>query len=419
VFKKIPLWLIQVVLFCLTIFTTLIVGTELRSNQSLFFGERENTIGFSDLGLGLSYSFAFLLFLSVHEFGHYFTAVYHKVKATLPFYIPVYIPGVLNIGSLGAVIRLKEPPRSTAQYFDIGIAGPLAGFVAAICILVYGFQTLPPQSSYLLPINPDYIEVFGRVPSEAELSEWIAQGGYFNLLSFEEKQALLEEDEMLLPPAVQDSLARSRYLSPSYKIGTNLLFELLKKTAAKPERIPSHFDLIHYPWLFVGYLSLFFTALNLLPIGQLDGGHVMYGLLGRERAGKLARAVVIVLALIGGIGFLRHDAFAHWGGWLTATLYVAFMTYVMKRLMHGQHWDKVIPVVLMLLAVQVLLGYIFPDTQPSPIWLLYSLLAVRFIGVDHPPAWREHSLDWKRKALGWLAILIFISCFSLHPVEAV
>lgn len=393
------------------------VGAEMRSNRSFFFGEI--TLGLADLSLGLAYSFAFLLFLTTHEFGHYLTARYHKVKATLPFYIPIYIPGLLNIGSFGAVIRLKEPPRTTSQYFDIGIAGPLAGFVVAVGLLIYGFQTLPAPSSYLLPINQDYVEVFGRVPSEAELSTWIEQGGYFDRLSYSERQSLLEDGEKLLPSATQDSIARSRYLVPTYRIGSNLLFEALKHTASKPERIPSHFDLIHYPWLFVGYLALFFTALNLLPIGQLDGGHVMYGLIGRQRAGRLARAVVLILSLIGGIGLLRADVLAGWVGWLTAAVYLFYLGYIVKKMIKSKKIVQILPIVAALVCIQVGLGYLFPDTLPSPIWLLYGFLSVRFIGVDHPPAWQEHQLSTGRKILGWVAILIFISCFSLHPIEAI
>ena len=418
-FKKFPKWLLHLALFCLTVLTTLMVGAELRSNSSfLSFGDSAG-LSWADLALGASYSFAFLLFLTTHEFGHYFTARYNKVKASLPFYIPLYIPGVLNIGSLGAVIRLKETPRTTAQYFDIGIAGPLAGFVVAIGLLIYGFQTLPPQSVYLLPINPDYVEIFGRVPSEADMNAFIEQGGFYDRLSLPERQTLLDEDELLLPFNQQDSIARERFVAPTYKIGSNILFELLKHTAAKPERIPSHFDMIHYPWLFVGYLALFFTALNLLPIGQLDGGHVLYGLLGRQRAGRLARAVVLILALIGGVGLLRPDALINWGGWLMAGLYAGYLTYIVHRMMPGKRAIKILPIVGILIAIQIAISLIFENTQPSPIWLLYGLLAVRFIGVDHPPAWREHKLDIGRQVLGWFAVLIFIMCFSLHPVEVV
>ncbi|MFK7972075.1 MAG: site-2 protease family protein [Bacteroidia bacterium] len=417
--KKLPPWLIHSGLFCLTVLTTMMVGAELRANRSFFVPEEEGGLSFSNLSLGLSYCFAFLLFLTTHEFGHYFTARYNKVKASLPFYIPIYIPGVLNIGSLGAVIRLRETPRTTAQYFDIGIAGPLAGFVVAVGILIYGFQTLPPMEEYVLPINGDYVEIFGRVPAEAELQSWIEKGGFFERLSLTEKAELLEEEERILPLAVQDSIARSRFIVPTYKVGNNLLFELLKRTAAQPDRIPSHFDLIHYPWLFVGYLALFFTALNLLPIGQLDGGHVMYGLLGRQRAARLATAVVVLLSLVGGLGLFRYENFLDWSGWLVAGLYGAYLTYVVYRLLKRKSFKKVLPIVALLILIQIGLGFLFPKAQPSPIWLLYGFLAVRFIGVEHPPAWREHPLSTGRKVLGWIAVLIFILCFSFYPVEVV
>src|SRR5690625_7432967 len=85
-----------------------------------------------------------LAFLGVHEFGHYFAAVRHNVKVTLPYFIPV----PLGIGTLGAVIRFEERIRRTKQLFDIGIAGPVAGFVVALTALLSGFFTLPGPSDF-------------------------------------------------------------------------------------------------------------------------------------------------------------------------------------------------------------------------------------------------------------------------------
>lgn len=406
-------------LFLLTCITTLMVGAELRTNRFFFSDDPAFQLNWSEIDQGWMYSFAFLLFLTVHEFGHYFVAKLNKVKASLPYYIPLYIPGMLNIGSLGAVIRIRETPRTTAQYFDIGIAGPLAGFVIAIGLLVYGFQTLPPQSSYLLPINPAYVTTFGHVPSDAEMTRWIKSGGPYTQLSDEEKASLLDEEELLLPPETQDSLSRSRFIYPGFRVGSSLLFEVLKKTAKHPERVPNHYDLIHYPWLFVGYLALFFTALNLLPIGQLDGGHVMYGLLGRQKAARLARAVVVLLLLAGGTGMLRWGLWEAWEDSIAAAVYIALVTYVAHKLLPGHPRRTVYLIIGLILALQTLMTALLENPIPSPIWLLYAFLAVRVIGFTHPPAWREHKLDTSRQVLGWIAVLIFILCFSIYPIEVV
>ena len=106
------------------------------------------------------YSIPFLTILTVHEFGHYLTAKYHNVKVTLPFYIPLwlgFIPLPFTIGTAGAFIRIKEMIHSRKQYFDIGIAGPLAGFVVAVLVLTYGFTHLPPPE-YIFEIHPEYKE---------------------------------------------------------------------------------------------------------------------------------------------------------------------------------------------------------------------------------------------------------------------
>ncbi|MCB0838535.1 MAG: site-2 protease family protein, partial [Bacteroidetes bacterium] len=136
---RIPLrtYLLHLGLFLITLFTTFLVGAELITGK-IWFGyglvAPEGLLGWDQIWLGVPYGFGFILFLTFHEFGHYLTAVYHRVKTTLPFYIPLFIPipGVLNIGSLGAVISLREIPSSTRKFFDIGIAGPLAGFVISL-----------------------------------------------------------------------------------------------------------------------------------------------------------------------------------------------------------------------------------------------------------------------------------------------
>jgi hypothetical protein len=132
--KKIKSYLIHIGLFIITFITTTLAGVEWTTGQ---FPPYE----FSLLAKGLPYSISILLIITFHEFGHYFAAKYHKVRATLPYYIP--FPPIplfpINFGTMGAVIRTKSPIYSKKAMFDIGIAGPLSGFVICLGILIYGF----------------------------------------------------------------------------------------------------------------------------------------------------------------------------------------------------------------------------------------------------------------------------------------
>src|SRR5690625_7558473 len=112
---------------------------------------------------GALFATLLLAFLGVHEFGHYFAAVRHNVKVTLPYFIPV----PLGIGTLGAVTRIEEWIRRTKQLFDIGIAGPVAGFVVALTVLPIAFFTLP---------EPSYLQNFA---GHEVAAEHIAQTGAY------------------------------------------------------------------------------------------------------------------------------------------------------------------------------------------------------------------------------------------------
>src|SRR5690606_9542767 len=115
------------------------------------------------LGDGLRYAVSFLLFLTVHEFSHFVAARRHRIDVSLPYYIPIPLIGlpILIFGTFGAVIRIREPLRRTRQLFDVGAAGPLAGFVVALGLLAYAVATLPPPS-YLLDV-PGHADVVSYV----------------------------------------------------------------------------------------------------------------------------------------------------------------------------------------------------------------------------------------------------------------
>ncbi|HEY7751595.1 MAG TPA: site-2 protease family protein, partial [Ignavibacteriaceae bacterium] len=142
-------YLLHIGLFITTFITTTLAGMQWVSNSP---GPYEVT----DVLLGLPYSISIMLMISFHEFGHYFAAMYHKVKATLPFYIPFPpIPYFINFGTMGAVIRTRTRINTRKAMFDVGVAGPIAGFVFTLGIMIYGFLNVPGEE-YILNIHPDY-----------------------------------------------------------------------------------------------------------------------------------------------------------------------------------------------------------------------------------------------------------------------
>ena len=153
-------YLIQAVLFLVTLATTTLAGAEWQFNKFLFW--TEDTLSLEEILAGFNFSGPLLGFLTVHEFGHYITTRVHRVKASLPYYIPLWFGFIAlpSIGTMGAFIRIREFVTSRTKYFDIGIAGPLAGFVVAVGVLIYGFTHLPPPE-HIFTIHPEY-EQFGE-----------------------------------------------------------------------------------------------------------------------------------------------------------------------------------------------------------------------------------------------------------------
>ncbi|MEM7658734.1 MAG: site-2 protease family protein [Bacteroidota bacterium] len=367
---------LHLLLFVLTVFACILAGTELRTGRS-WWGE----LNWSELSLGVPYAIAFLLFLSCHEFGHYFTARHHHIRTTLPFYIPMFIPGIFNIGSMGAVIALRQAPRNNREYFDVGISGPLAGMVAAILILVVAVLTLPEPNGFLLATFPEWAELFGGIPAESTYAEYLIS----------QQDAAIATGPTLLMRGI-------------WQLGL--------------PHLPPEYLLIHYPLLFAAYLSLFATALNLLPIGQLDGGHIVYAMFGPRVAGIVSRIAVLILLLIGGTALvdLRPD---HWTGWLSLAAYAAYLGYIFFKILNQQPAWRVILVSFLFLLVQSILFVLLPPIEPQFIWLLYSILMVRVVKLDHPPAYQFAPLNRVRMGLGWLAFLIFLLCFSPMPLRVI
>ncbi|GAB3237810.1 site-2 protease family protein [Hymenobacter seoulensis] len=316
---------------------------------------------------GLWFSVPFLGMLVVHEFGHYFMARYYQIRATLPYFIPF----PLGIGTFGAVIRIKDRIFSRREFFDVGLAGPLAGFIVALAVIVYGLLNLPPLE-YLYGIHPQY-RMYGA--------------NYANFV---------------YPPGQEVSTV----------LAQPLLFQGLASLLADPARMPHPNELMHYPVLVAGVLALFFTALNLLPIGQLDGGHIVYGLLGPRRAARVSAVLFIGFIFYAGLGLisLRSDQ----DTWLYgAAPYALYLWLVLRR---------VVPTArrAILLGISIWLGQLAlasaaPGLEGNPSWLAFGLMLARLTGIFHPPAPDERPLSRSRKVLGWLMLVIFVLCFTPTP----
>lgn len=361
-------------LFILTFITTSIAGAEWMYGKTIL----SNEFTWMDFYNGMHYSVPFLLILAAHEFGHYFTARYYRINTSLPYFIPLP-PVFFSLGTMGALIRIRERIHSKKQNFDIGIAGPLAGFVVTIGVLVYGFVFLPPPE-YVFQFHPEY-EQYG-----------LAYAKYVY-------------DPMTMPEGSIDLI-----------IGKNLLFVFFEKFVGDPSRVPNVHELMHYPYLFAGFLALVFTSINLLPIGQLDGGHVLYGLLGFEGHRKIASLAFIIFLFYAGLGFTHPSESQDVLLWkIPAYIFVLYLS------LYGFRMSKrdTLMYAVGLFAFQYIILYFIPTARGYNGWLLFTLIIGRFIGIRHPPTLIEEELDQNRKLLGWIALGIFIISFSANPIESI
>lgn len=374
-------WL-HLLLFVLTLISTTLTWPDWAGRWLLY-----EQVGYSALlADGLRFSLPLLLILTVHELGHYLAARYHRIDASLPYYIPFPFNG---IGTFGAVIRIREPIPDTRSLFDIGVAGPLAGFVVALLVLFYALLTLPPPT-YLLD-----------VPGHEALKAYILAHGRFP------ETPLPAED-----PA-----------SVTLVLGPTLLFDVLARFFP---HVPPMYELYHYPTLFAAWLGLFFTALNLLPVGQLDGGHVLYALFGRLWHQRLARAFVLLLLVSATIGFsletlpplLQEDV---WWVEPAAWLGLALVLYLYLHRLFNRDHQIIAPVLLGLMGLAALAPRVaaYVGWMGHSGWFLWGLIILYLIRVDHPPVWLQAPLTRAQRLLGWLAIAIFLLCFSIRPLHLI
>ena len=247
---------------------------------------------FAPLGAGLVFTLSLLLILGAHEFGHYFACRHYKIRATLPFFIPGPPAPLTPFGTFGAVIKIKEPITTRRALFDIGIAGPLAGFFFAI------------PASFL-----------GLIFAKAAPAHAVATDGMvFN---------------------------------------DPLMFKLITKAFHVAPMIDWN------PVYWAAWAALLVTALNLFPVGQLDGGHVVYALLGPSLHKWISRITCAAVALL-----------------------TVVSIYLYK----------------------------------SPIWLLWTFVLIFLLKVGHPPTHTNEPLGRARVVLAIVAGVVFVLCFMPFPI---
>lgn len=263
---------------------------------------------------GFAFMLCLLGILLAHEFGHYFAARYHRVPASLPYFIP--LPFLSPFGTAGAVISMRGAIRSRNALLDIGASGPLAGMVVAVPVLAWGLAH--------------------------------------------------SEVNTMAPPYIQE--------------GQSLFYLAVKWLILGP--IPAGQDVELHPVAFAGWAGLFVTMINLLPFGQLDGGHIAYALLG-ELQNRIAR-------------------------WIRWALLPLFLYNVAS------------------FGVPMLLGTVEPDWWGafgnSLFWLFWfailGLLARLSGGSDHPPTERGELSPWRR-GVAWFSLVLFVVLFMPTPLSQV
>lgn len=212
---------------------------------SIFLGLFSATVLTTWIIGGPWYTFGLMLILGTHEFGHYWACRVNNVNASLPNFIPLPpIPYFLNIGTMGAFIMIKELIPNRKALMEIGASGPIAGFVVAVPVLGVG----------------------------------------------------LLNSQVTLMKSLEE---------PNLFFGSSLILWGMGKLILGVDPMAADVTISLHPLAYAGWLGMFFTALNLLPMGQLDGGHVMYSLFGRKYSLWAARFFIVALI---GLGF-------YWAGW--------------------------------------------------------------------------------------------------------
>lgn len=309
-----PLW-VHVLLFVATLLSTFFVGAVYKLKPLEL-----------DPAAGFAFSATLMTILVAHEAGHYLAARYHGVEGSLPYFIPVPLPGLSITGTLGAVISMRTDQATRSQLLDIGAAGPICGFIVAVPAMILGVR----------------------------LSVPIPQAG------------------------------------GAIHLGDSLLSLGIERLFAPP--IPPGFELQAHPIWLAAWAGFLVTALNLLPMGQLDGGHVLFAWDPSAAEGRMRRVFRAVIAL-------------------TVVGFAVQLPAIADRLAELLGYAPVVPA-----AIRAGARALYPWFSSS--FLLLALLA-RAIGLRHPPAREEHvPLTPGRRATALLCLVIFTVTFMPNPIWA-
>ncbi len=305
---------IHAVLFVTTVATTLWTGFQFAAFQTGFVLSpvaQGASLILAAAWAGLPFAASLVGILFVHEMGHYVLARRHRVDATLPFFIP-FLPFPLGVGTLGAVIRIRSLLPSRRAVLDIGVAGPIAGFVLAVPLLLWGYAHSP------VAAQPEPTPLPSALNVVREL---------LGLLPVSSDGAMIFGRSLI-------SMAALRITHPELPMGA---------------------EVTEHPVAIAAWFGLYVTTLNLLPIGQLDGGHVLYAFLGRRRAERASRLVSFALLCLG--------VFVSWT------------------------------------------------------WLAWWAVTRALVGNRHPPAVEESPLGPGRRLVAILALILFAVTFTPVPIH--
>lgn len=309
---------INLVMFLVT-FVSVILSGALNSQQT-FSNNNILYAAWEILKAGWPFAVSLLAILATHEFGHYFAGRAHGVHVTLPFFIPLPFT---SLGTMGALISIKEPPKNRRALMDIAIAGPIAGYIVSIIVILIGLSL-----SKLEPIPLSFPEGQGLQMEGNSIT--------YLLLKFATFGKWLPE------PVDFGGMSPVLYWLKYFFTGRPLPMGVL--------------DVMIHPVAWAGWAGLLVTSLNLLPAGQLDGGHIFQLLFGKKLARRILPVILVVLV---GLGFA-------WSGWWLW----AGLVFLLGRV-YAEPMDEITP------------------------------------------------LDTPRKALGVLALIIFILTFIPVPLAII
>jgi len=273
---KSPKVLINILLFFITFLSIIISGILASPGLETFKLAALLVHAQNNLGQSLAFALSLFSILTAHEFGHYFAARQHKTKVTLPFFIPFPLS---PFGTMGAYIRLLEPPKNKKVLLDIGLAGPLAGLIIAIPVLVYGLS----------------------------LSEVIT-------LPAELPRGFSFEGNSILYLSLKYLVHGSWLPEPVSYQGINPVIYWIRYFFSGSPLPVGGTDVLIHPVAWAGWAGLLVTSLNLLPAGQLDGGHLVYSLFG-DRIKWIRPAILVILMIL---GFM-------WSGWWLWAFLILFL----------------------------------------------------------------------------------------------